>query len=54
VTLLSNPELRGRLGRQAREAVLARFRIAHSVGAYRELYDRLLALPRTPTQAEAA
>jgi glycosyltransferase involved in cell wall biosynthesis len=54
VTLLRNPELRARMGRQAREAVLARFRIAHSVGAYRELYERLLALPRTPTQAKAA
>ncbi|MDX6731081.1 MAG: polysaccharide biosynthesis protein PelF [Baekduia sp.] len=54
VTLLRNPELRSRMGRQAREAVLARFRIAHSVGAYRELYERLLALPRTPTLAEAA
>src|SRR3954452_6152537 len=54
VTLLRNPELRARMGRQAREAVLARFRIAHSVGGYRELYERLLALPRTPTVAKAA
>jgi len=54
--LLANPELRARLGRQAREAVLARFRISHSVGAYRELYDRLLGAPRAPvlTDAEAA
>jgi glycosyltransferase involved in cell wall biosynthesis len=48
VTLLENPELRARMGRQAREAVLSRFRISHSVGAYREVYERLLALPRTP------
>ncbi|MCW2992471.1 MAG: putative glycosyltransferase [Solirubrobacterales bacterium] len=54
VTLLRNPELRGRMGRQAREAVLARFRIAHSVGAYRELYERLMAQPPAPTLAEAA
>lgn len=54
VTLLNNPELRGRMGRQAREAVLARFRISHSVGAYRELYERLLAQPRSPLAAEAA
>jgi glycosyltransferase involved in cell wall biosynthesis len=53
VTLLTNPELRGRMGRQAREAVLARFRISHSVGAYHELYERLLALPREPTMAAA-
>ena len=50
VTLLSNPELRARMGRQAREAVLARFRTEHSVGAYRELYARMLA----GTSAEAA
>ena len=49
VTLLRNPELRARLGRQAREAVLARFRTTHSVGAYRELYQRL-----TGVQAQAA
>jgi glycosyltransferase involved in cell wall biosynthesis len=53
VTLLSNPELRGRMGRQAREAVLARFRTSHSIGAYRELYERLLAQPRTEPLAEA-
>ena len=54
VTLLENPELRSRLGRQAREAVLARFRISHSVGAYRELYERLRALPRRPLSDEVA
>lgn len=53
VQLLRNPQLRARLGRQAREAVLARFRIAHSVGAYRELYERLLAAPRAPAMADA-
>lgn len=41
-TLLRNPELRSRLGRQAREAVLARFRTAHSVDAYRDVYARVL------------
>jgi glycosyltransferase involved in cell wall biosynthesis len=56
VTLLRNPELRGRMGRQAREAVLARFRTSHSIGAYREVYERMLALPRTSPMdtAEAA
>lgn len=54
VTLLRNPELRARMGRQAREAVLARFRTSHSVGAYRELYERLLALPAGPTLSQAA
>jgi len=54
VMLLANPDLRARMGRQAREAVLARFRISHSVGAYRELYERLLAQPRAPLAAEAA
>ncbi|MFL5843073.1 MAG: GT4 family glycosyltransferase PelF [Solirubrobacteraceae bacterium] len=43
VTLLRNPELRGRMGRQAREAVLARFRTSHSIGAYREVYERMRA-----------
>jgi glycosyltransferase involved in cell wall biosynthesis len=43
VTLLSNPGLCARMGRQAREAVLARFRTEHSVGAYRELYERVAA-----------
>ncbi|MEO6496440.1 MAG: glycosyltransferase, partial [Solirubrobacteraceae bacterium] len=54
VTLLANSDLRARMGRQAREAVLARFRISHSVGAYRELYERLLAQPRASLATEAA
>lgn len=55
VTLLTNPELRARMGRQAREAVLARFRTEHSVGAYRSVYERMLALPRrSPLDLEDA
>lgn len=42
VTLLNDDLLRAQMGRQAREAVLARYRIAYSVSAYRELYARLL------------
>jgi glycosyltransferase involved in cell wall biosynthesis len=51
--LLSNPGLRALMGRQAREAVLARFRIGHSVGAYRGVYERLLALPPAPAALAA-
>jgi glycosyltransferase involved in cell wall biosynthesis len=55
VQLLENPELRSQMGRQAREAVLARFRTEHSVGAYRRLYRRLLAAPKAmPSLAAAA
>jgi glycosyltransferase involved in cell wall biosynthesis len=54
ITLLENPGLRARMGRQAREAVLARYRISHSVGAYRELYERLRAIPRRPLEAEVS
>ncbi len=43
VTLLRDPVLRGRLGRQSREAILARFRIEHSVAGYRALYSEVLA-----------
>lgn len=39
--LLREPGLRQQLGRQAREAVLARYRVDGSVGAYRNLYERL-------------
>lgn len=42
VLLLRDDELRSRMGRQAREVVLARFRTAHSVGGYRDLYAELL------------
>lgn len=53
VTLLRDPGLRARLGRQAREAVLARFRTAHSVGGYREVYERVLAAGRRPAALAA-
>jgi len=43
VTLLRDSTLRTRLGRQAREAVLARFRTAHSVDGYRRFYADALA-----------
>ena len=43
VTLLRDDLLRTQMGRQAREAVLARYRIADSVDAYRDLYRSLLA-----------
>jgi glycosyltransferase involved in cell wall biosynthesis len=42
VTLLTDHELRARLGRQGREEVLARYRIAHSVDGYRRFYAQLL------------
>lgn len=41
VTLLTDELLRTRLGRQAREAVLARYRISGNIAAYRRLYDRV-------------
>jgi polysaccharide biosynthesis protein PelF len=41
-TLLKDHELRGRLGRQGREEVLSRYRIAHSVDGYRRFYADLL------------
>lgn len=41
--LLTDHALRAQLGRQAREAVLARYRVQGTVGGYRELYARLLA-----------
>lgn len=53
-TLLLDPPLRSRLGRQAREAVLARFRTSHSVGGYRELYTRILGDPAPPAAVGAA
>lgn len=43
VTLLRDATLRTRLGRQSREAVLARFRTEHSVGGYRRFYAEALA-----------
>jgi glycosyltransferase involved in cell wall biosynthesis len=41
VTLLSDDVLRRRLGRHAREAVLARYRTSGNIAAYRRLYDRV-------------
>jgi glycosyltransferase involved in cell wall biosynthesis len=41
IMLLSDPGLRTQLGRQAREAVLARYRVGDSVDGYRRLYERL-------------
>jgi len=43
ITLLTDDDLRLTLGRQGREQVLAHFRISRSVGAYRDLYARLMA-----------
>lgn len=43
VTLLRDDLLRSQMGRQAREAVLARFRISDSVDGYRRLYERVMA-----------
>jgi glycosyltransferase involved in cell wall biosynthesis len=55
VKLLQSPELRVRMGRQGRETVLAHFRTEHTVGAYRKLYERLLAAPPAlPSLAAAA
>ena len=42
VTLLRDPLLRAQMGRQAREAVLARYRITSAVNGYRELYEGAL------------
>jgi glycosyltransferase involved in cell wall biosynthesis len=44
VQLMQDDQLRLELGRQAREAVLARFRIATSVGAYGDVYRSLTAV----------
>jgi glycosyltransferase involved in cell wall biosynthesis len=48
VTLLQDDVLRRRLGRHAREAVLARYRTSGNIAAYRQLYDRV---SRTPDAA---
>jgi glycosyltransferase involved in cell wall biosynthesis len=42
VTLLRDDLLRAQLGRQAREAVLAHFRVSDSVNGYRDLYARVM------------
>jgi polysaccharide biosynthesis protein PelF len=44
-TLLRDDLLRAQMGRQAREAVLARFRISDSVGGYRRLYEQVMGPP---------
>src|SRR5262249_46362215 len=62
VTLLRDDLLRAQMGRQAREAVLARFRISDSVDGYRGLYERVLGtsikaplpVPATAREATAA
>jgi polysaccharide biosynthesis protein PelF len=56
VTLLRDDLLRTQMGRQAREAVLARFRISDSVDGYRRLYERVLGggLEGSPEAAAAA
>ncbi len=54
VRLLGDDDLRTRLGRQAREHVLAWFRTEHSIGSYRELYRRLDSDRRTAPQAVAS
>ena len=41
VTLLTDDLLRMRLGRHAREAVLARYRTSGNIAAYRRLYERV-------------
>jgi glycosyltransferase involved in cell wall biosynthesis len=43
--LLRDDALRTQLGRQAREAVLARYRVESSIDGYRSVYERLLATP---------
>ncbi len=48
VTLLRDDLLRAQMGRQAREAVLARYRISSSVDGYRRLYERALAAQPAP------
>ncbi|GAA2394844.1 GT4 family glycosyltransferase PelF [Dactylosporangium salmoneum] len=45
VTLLRDPQLRGRLAARARQRVLDRFTLAQSLDAYRDLYERLV-IPR--------
>jgi glycosyltransferase involved in cell wall biosynthesis len=53
VTLLRDDLLRVQMGRQAREAVLARFRISSSVNGYRRLYEGQLR-PVESTEPDAA
>lgn len=48
VRLLRDGELRTRLGRQAREQVLARYRTSHLIRAYRDLYAELVSRQRPP------
>lgn len=53
VTLLRDDLLRAQMGRQAREAVLARYRIAGSLAGYRSLYAQTLANGTRAPAAEA-
>jgi glycosyltransferase involved in cell wall biosynthesis len=53
VTLLRDDLLRVQMGRQAREAVLARYRISSSVNGYRRLYEGQLR-PVESTEPDAA
>jgi glycosyltransferase involved in cell wall biosynthesis len=52
VTLLRDDLLRAQMGRQAREAVLARYRISSCVNGYRGLYERALGRATTETAPE--
>ena len=52
--LLLDDQLRSELGRRSREAVLARYRVGHSIDAYRLLYEELAAAPGTAPGAAAA
>ncbi len=52
--LLRDDLTRAQMGRQAREAVLARFRVTSSVAGYRRLYERELERARAARPAAAA
>jgi glycosyltransferase involved in cell wall biosynthesis len=54
IQLLTDDELRMRMGRQAREAVLARYRIDGTVNGYRDIYRRLIARRRAGEPEAAA
>ena len=49
--LLLDHQLRSELGRLSREAVLARYRVGHSIDAYRLLYEELVAASTGETAA---
>lgn len=52
--LLLDHQLRSELGRSSREAVLARYRVGHSIDAYRLLYEELVATSAAEGAAAAA